>query len=347
VVLQIRRGTAADVASESFVPAVGEPLWLTDEENLYIGDGATQGGNLVGGASDLQELTSVRLISESTSTIDSFSIATNVATIDTTLSHDYYVGLQVTIAGATETDLNGTHTILSIPTASQFTFSLTHADVASTADSGTITPVLPDNNVLAWDAGNTRWEDKNPQSLVVTDVLYTKFQFNLAAAPTAAVASSQRLGRQAAIGTFSEVTNANAGTNGVGPGSTLFDPTLTGITETAGVFSGFTAGVYRIDVSLDIVIANLAADSYFNFNHTIAPENNGTALPGISQDFNFTTNGTAPAGNTSQTVNMSLIVHMENATAANNTVRINLDQDQSNDYYCDGATIQFSRLTTD
>ncbi len=88
MVLQIRRGTAADVASESFVPAAGEPLWLTDEENLYIGDGATQGGNLVGGANDLQDLTSVRLISESIGTIESYSVATNVATVDFALNHD-------------------------------------------------------------------------------------------------------------------------------------------------------------------------------------------------------------------------------------------------------------------
>ncbi len=146
------------------MPAAGEPLWLTDEENLYIGDGATQGGNLVGGANDLQDLTSVRLISESIGTIESYSVATNVATVDLALNHDYSVGLEIVISDATATDINGTHTILSIPTGSQFTFSLTTADIASTVTDGTVTPNIPDGNVLAWSDANSRWENVSPNA---------------------------------------------------------------------------------------------------------------------------------------------------------------------------------------
>lgn len=48
--LQIRRGTESDRGSVT--PAAGEPLWITDTEKLYIGDGSTAGGvEVSGGAS--------------------------------------------------------------------------------------------------------------------------------------------------------------------------------------------------------------------------------------------------------------------------------------------------------
>lgn len=54
--LQIRRGTQAErdalVASE--IPlAAGEPLWTTDEGNLYVGDGTTPGGVIVNITADV------------------------------------------------------------------------------------------------------------------------------------------------------------------------------------------------------------------------------------------------------------------------------------------------------
>jgi hypothetical protein len=47
--IQIRRGVEAQRAS--IVPDVGEPLFTTDGKQLFIGDGATAGGLLVGGGS--------------------------------------------------------------------------------------------------------------------------------------------------------------------------------------------------------------------------------------------------------------------------------------------------------
>jgi len=159
VALQFRRGTAADVASESFVPLIGEPVFLTDEQKLYIGDGLTQGGISLSGATDLSGLTSVELISESTSTIASYEVTSSVATVSFTLSHNYYNGLQITIADSPVTALNGTHTITATPTANQISFALTTADVANTSTSGSVTPIVADGSVLAWDATNSQWED--------------------------------------------------------------------------------------------------------------------------------------------------------------------------------------------
>lgn len=44
--LRIRRGT--DAERQTIVPLQGEPIYVTDTNKLYVGDGATQGGLLVG-----------------------------------------------------------------------------------------------------------------------------------------------------------------------------------------------------------------------------------------------------------------------------------------------------------
>jgi major tropism determinant Mtd-like protein len=47
--IQIRRGVEAQRAS--ITPDAGEPLFTTDNKQLFIGDGATAGGLFVGGGS--------------------------------------------------------------------------------------------------------------------------------------------------------------------------------------------------------------------------------------------------------------------------------------------------------
>ena len=47
--IQIRRGVEAQRAL--ITPDAGEPLFTTDNKQLFIGDGATAGGLLVGGGS--------------------------------------------------------------------------------------------------------------------------------------------------------------------------------------------------------------------------------------------------------------------------------------------------------
>lgn len=180
-------------------------------------------------------------------------------------------------------------------------------------------------------------------SFAVPAQKYTKFQFNLASAPTGAVTGSQIVGQAASLGSWSEVTFANTSTNGTGP-STGFDPTLTGITHSSGNFVGFEAGVYKVDVSLEVIIAGLANNSYNRYDHEIRPFSDTTQLPGITQDFNFTCNATAPTGNTTQRVSISLIIHLENATAANNKIQFLLNSDQSNNYYCNSALATFTKI---
>lgn len=474
--LQFRRGTAADVTSNSFAPAIGEPLYVTDEQKLYIGDGVTEKGIGIGGATDLDQLTSVDLITEKVGSISSYSVTSNVATVTLELAKGYTEGLIVTIADTTVSALNATHTITAIPAANQFSFALTAADVANTSITGSVTPSIPDGDVLYWDNAAGKWEnhtlsltefdeisfpttpsnnqilkhngtsfintnfniqsDSNPTlggnltvngndivsasggdiniapdgtgdlivkgnatggsgkiklncennshgvtiqgpphsaaatytltlpnnngdagQALITDgsgVLsfgtaaqqFSKWKYNLTAAPTQVLVNSNEVGLYVGLGSWSQVTNANYGTNGsFGPG-TAGDPTLTGVTEdTFGTFSGFTNGLYRIDVSLDIIIAGLSNNSYNRYNHEIRVLNGTTQLPGVTQDFNFTCNATAPTGNTLQTVTMSLVVVLESTTTTDNKVRFILNSDQSNNYYCNSAVATFTKLS--
>ena len=158
--LQFRRGTAAEVSSNTFAPAIGEPLYVTDEQRLYIGDGVTEKGNAIGGANDIDQLTSVNLITESIGTISSYSVSSNVVTVVLALAKGYSVGLSVTIEGTTVSALNATHVITAIPAANQFSFALTTADVANTSITGTVTPSIPDGDVLYWDNAAGNWKNK-------------------------------------------------------------------------------------------------------------------------------------------------------------------------------------------
>jgi hypothetical protein len=48
---QLKRGDLEKV--QQYVPAVGEPVYSLDTNQLYVGDGATSGGILVGSGTNL------------------------------------------------------------------------------------------------------------------------------------------------------------------------------------------------------------------------------------------------------------------------------------------------------
>jgi hypothetical protein len=81
-------------------------------------------------------------------TINNVALTTNVATITTSAAHGFSTGNTVTIAGLTNTVLNGTYTIASTPLSTTFTFAKTNADITSVADSGTAVVVTEDANVM-------------------------------------------------------------------------------------------------------------------------------------------------------------------------------------------------------
>lgn len=72
-------------------------------------------------------------------TIAAVGRATNVVTITTSVAHGYVVNDIITVAAVTNTSINGTFTIASVPTSTTFTYAQTGTDYANTADTGTTT----------------------------------------------------------------------------------------------------------------------------------------------------------------------------------------------------------------
>jgi N4-gp56 family major capsid protein len=73
-----------------------------------------------------------------TVSISNSKIASNVATITTSTEHGLGVGQVVTVAAVTNTEVNGTFTIASVPSTTTFTYSKSGTNV-DTADTGTVT----------------------------------------------------------------------------------------------------------------------------------------------------------------------------------------------------------------
>ena len=74
-----------------------------------------------------------------TVSITNVALTTNVVTITTAVAHGLGVGQVVTVAATTNTAVNGTYTIASVPSTTTFTYALTASNITSVADTGTVT----------------------------------------------------------------------------------------------------------------------------------------------------------------------------------------------------------------
>lgn len=61
----------------------------------------------------------------------------NIVTVTTSTSHGFSVGNTVVVTAVTNTGINGTYTIVDVPTAATFTYVKTGTDITSGADTGT------------------------------------------------------------------------------------------------------------------------------------------------------------------------------------------------------------------
>lgn len=86
-------------------------------------------------ASDL----SLDNVSKASRTITNVARTTDIVTITTSADHGYSIGDSVTIAAVTNTDINGTFTVLAVPTTTTFTYGDAGANIVSGADTGTVT----------------------------------------------------------------------------------------------------------------------------------------------------------------------------------------------------------------
>jgi hypothetical protein len=82
--------------------------------------------------------------------VNTVALTSNVVTLTTALPHGMVVGATVDVAGVTPSVLNGRYVITAITSTTTLTYSLTHADVASTAQAipGSVTTVnLPESEI--------------------------------------------------------------------------------------------------------------------------------------------------------------------------------------------------------
>jgi hypothetical protein len=73
-----------------------------------------------------------------TRTISNVALTSNVVTITTSAAHGYLVNDSVTVTATTQTTVNGTFTIASVPTTTTFTYAKTASDIPSTTDTGSV-----------------------------------------------------------------------------------------------------------------------------------------------------------------------------------------------------------------
>ena len=140
------------------------------------------------------------------------------------------------------------------------------------------------------------------------------------------------------------MTEANANTSpgmeSFGPtlGGTEFNPNLTGITESNGVFSGFVQGEsYHITAEVQIVHGSSSArhESYEMIG------SNGNKSKGSIAYL-----GSGAAGyDDAITVSMQGIYTFEDANSSNNTLSINLHQEQFFQYYPTEAIVNIVRIS--
>lgn len=173
--LQFRKGTEAERQVGTFVPLIGEPIYTTDSKKLYIGDGDTAGGVDIASTLSFSEVTDIELSSENIAAIAEVEITSNVATIETGLTHGYSIGDTVTVAATTNTQFNGDFVITDVPTTTSFSYALTASDLATTIDTGTVTPVISEGAALVWDSASEVWVDGKPSISIgeLSDVTLT------------------------------------------------------------------------------------------------------------------------------------------------------------------------------
>ena len=73
-----------------------------------------------------------------TRTISNVALTSNVVTITTSAAHGYLTNDSVTVTATTQTTVNGTYTIVSVPTSTTFTYAKTASNISSIADTGSV-----------------------------------------------------------------------------------------------------------------------------------------------------------------------------------------------------------------
>ena len=136
--------------------AVDYSASASENLNNLVAGKTVNGATLVfaGGATKLFKLDATDLsldnVSKASRTITTVARTTNITTITTSAAHGYSIGDVVTIAAVTNTSVNGTFSILTVPTTTTFTYSNAGTNITSGADTGTVTFVYTTPTDQRW-----------------------------------------------------------------------------------------------------------------------------------------------------------------------------------------------------
>jgi hypothetical protein len=108
----------------------GENARVTDQFGYFVD------GTLIGAANNYGVYSNISNATQRT--IAEVSRASNVVTITTTAAHGFTPGQRVTVAATTNTSLNGTFTITSVPSTTTFTYAQAGVDIGAVADTGSV-----------------------------------------------------------------------------------------------------------------------------------------------------------------------------------------------------------------
>lgn len=195
--LQIRRGTTLERVA-GFVPAIGEPIYDTDEKTIYIGDGTTVGGCPLS-VPYLQSIGDVLAADFPQITIVSYSANGTALTITTLDPHNLAVGKSVLVWTNLNPILRGIYAVTAVGGTYQFSVASTQT-VALVNDGNYIQqqgynlrngaqllyspatgkwvatdPPLTGNKVLVYNAGTSNWEGKEFKVSGLLDVDTTTY----------------------------------------------------------------------------------------------------------------------------------------------------------------------------
>ena len=153
---------AADLRAESGTGGFQELTKYVDRTPFVAGAvGVIEGAYIVETPRVLNGLKLAAGVTTST-TITNVALTSNVVTITTAVAHGLGVGQIVTVAAVTNTAVNGTYTIASVPSTTTFTYALTASNITSVADTGTVTFT---NNYRAIIAGREALAEAQAQDI--------------------------------------------------------------------------------------------------------------------------------------------------------------------------------------
>ncbi len=153
---------AADLRAESGTGGFQELTKYVDRTPFVAGAvGVIEGAYIVETPRVLNGLKLAAGVTTSTS-ISNVALTSNVVTITTAVAHGLGVGQIVTVAAVTNTAVNGTYTIASVPSTTTFTYALTASNITSVADTGTVTFT---NNYRAIIAGREALAEAQAQDI--------------------------------------------------------------------------------------------------------------------------------------------------------------------------------------